>query len=142
MSALAALTRTRLKPPAIRSLASVLLVDRIEPCLAFWADRLGFEVTLRVEGEECLDFALLRKDGAEIVLRTRDSFEASTQGLLDIDFGRSGELIFLEVSDFDAVLDRLEGADVVIPERESPFGSREIFVREPSGRIVALTCHI
>ena len=141
MSALAAFA-----PPApvrakFRRMASVLLVDRIEPCLDFWVDRLGFEVRLRVEGDLGLDFAILGRDEVEVVYRTLESIHQSSPGLVDGEAHQPWVVLYVEVDDLDAVLPRLEGVEVVVPLRESIVGAREILVREPSGRIVALTSH-
>ena len=120
-------------------LASVLLVDRIEPCLEFWVDRLGFEVRLRVDGEDHLEFAALGQGDVEIMYRTRDSLHEDTPGLVDGFRHEPWVVLYLEVEDLDAILPHLEGVEVVVPVRETILGTREIFLREPSGRILALS---
>jgi catechol 2,3-dioxygenase-like lactoylglutathione lyase family enzyme len=119
-------------------MSSVFLVDRIEPCLDFWVDRLGFDVRLQVHGDDHLEFATLGRDDLEFVYRTLDSLHEDTPGLVDGDH-QPWVVIYLEVDDFDEILPRLEGLDIVVPARETILGTREIFVREPSGRILALT---
>jgi len=136
MSALAALPPLR---TAISRMSSVLLVDRIEPSLDFWVQRLGFEVRLQVHGEDRLEFASLGRGDVEIVYRTRDSLHDDAPGLLDGGRHRPWVVIYLQVDDLDEILPRLEGVEVVVPLRETIFGTREIFVREPSGRIIALS---
>ena len=42
--------------PNLEQLTPVMVVDRVEPCLAFWSDRLGFTVENQVPG---LDGALV-----------------------------------------------------------------------------------
>jgi catechol 2,3-dioxygenase-like lactoylglutathione lyase family enzyme len=136
MSTIISPTRTQ---PSFRRLSSVLLVDRIEPCLEFWVDRLGFEVRLKIDGEDHAEFVALGHGEAEIMYRTRDSVNQETPGLVDGIGHQPWVVIYLEVDDLDDILPKLDGIEVVVPLRETILGTREIFFREPSGRILALT---
>ena len=123
-----------------RRLTPIHLVDRIEPCLDFWVDRLGFDVKLKVEDAGELKFVSLARDEVEVMFRTRDTMADHSPDFTDQEFAASNSMVlYLEVADLDPILERLEGADIVVPLRETLFGTREIFVRDPSGRIVALT---
>lgn len=130
-----------LAPPKTQftRMRSVLLVDRIEPCLEFWVDRLGFEVRLQVNGEDHLEFVSLGRDDVEVLYRTRDSLHADAAGPVAEDGHQPWVVMYIEVDDLDSLLPRLEGAEIVVPLRETIFGSREIFVREPSGRVLAIS---
>lgn len=140
MSALATAAPKIPRPKlSIRRMSSVLLVDRIEPCLAFWVDRLGFEVRLQVQGEDHLEFVALGRDDVEVLYRTRDSLHTDTPGLVADDAHQPWVVIYLEVDHLDELMPRLEGVEVVVPVRETILGTREVFVREPSGRIVAIS---
>lgn len=119
----------------------VFLVDRVEPCLDFWVDRLGFDAGLRVVGEDGIEFVQLSRDDVRLVYRTRSSLGQSSPEALGAEAHLPWVILYLPVSNLDAVLPRLEGIEVVVPLRESDFGVREIYVREPSGRVVALVEH-
>ncbi len=138
MSAIATLALPKPKT-AFRRMSSVLLVDRIEPCLEFWVDRLGFEVRLKVEGDDHLEFVALCRDQVEVLYRTRDSLHDDTPGLMDAEEHTPWVVIHLEVDDLQSVLPLLDGLEVVVPIRENIFGGKEIYVREPSGRILAIS---
>lgn len=128
------------KPKATFSrMSSVFLVDRIEPCLEFWVDRLGFEVRLKVEEDDRLEFVQIGRDGVELMFRTRDSVNAESPGLFEEGEHAPWVVIHLEVDDLDEVLPALDGVELVVPPRQTIFGTGEVFVREPSGRIVAIT---
>jgi hypothetical protein len=118
-------------------LSQVYLVDRIEPCLEFWVERLGFEIRLQVEGTAHLEFVILGRDGAEVIYRTADSVNLDVPGLVDTEH-QPWDIIYVVVDNLEDLLPRLGGVDVVVPLRESGFGGQEIYVTEPSGRIVAL----
>ena len=136
MTALASVPRVK---ASVRRLTSVLFVDRIEPCLEFWVERLGFEVRLQIQGDDHLEFAVLGHGDAEVMYRTRDSLQQDTPGLVDGEQHSPWVVMYLEVDDLDELLPRLMGAEVVVPVRETFLGTREIFVREPSGRILSLS---
>ncbi len=125
-------------PVNVRRMSHVFLVDEIEPCLPFWVDRLGFEVRLQVNDDKGLEFVTLGRDEVEIMYRTRSSVHEDAPGLVE---GQHGPwvVMYLEVENLENLLPRLEGADVVIPLRQNCFGTQEIFVAEPSGRIVAIS---
>jgi hypothetical protein len=136
MSALATLA-----PPKTQfsRMTSVLLVDRIEPCLDFWVERLGFDVRLQAQGDDHLEFVALCRDDVEILYRTLDSLHDDTPGLVDADVHQPWVVLYLEVDSLDALMPHLDGIEVVVARRETILGTDEIFVREPSGRILAIS---
>lgn len=51
---------------ALKQLTPVLIVAQVEECVAFWVDRLGFEVTNKVPGDDGkLVFASVQKGPIE-----------------------------------------------------------------------------
>ena len=136
------LANTSAPQTSFRRMSSVLLVDRIEPCLDFWVDRLGFEVRVQVEGEDALDFAILGRDDVEFSYRTRASLDVDAPGTIDDAPHNPWVVIYLEVDDLQSLLPRLEGVEVVVPVRETILGGQEMFIREPSGRMLGLTSRV
>jgi uncharacterized glyoxalase superfamily protein PhnB len=120
------------------SMTPVFLVDQVEPCLDFWVDRLGFEARLRVPGDDGLEFVQLVRDEVRLAYRSRGSLGRMSPELLGGHDHLPWVILYLPVSDLDALLPRLDGIEVVVPLRESDFGVRELYIREPSGRVVAL----
>ncbi|HKK08651.1 MAG TPA: VOC family protein [Gemmatimonadota bacterium] len=119
---------------AMKKLTPVLLVEAIEPCLAFWTERLGFEVTGSVPEGEALGFAMLRRDAVEIMYQTRASMAGDVPALADRPAG--GAFLFVEVDDIDAVEAALEGVETVVPRRTTFYGATEVSVLEPGGNVV------
>ena len=60
----------------ITKVTPVRIVDRIEPCLPFWCDQLGYAKRAEVQHEGALGFALLENEAGEIMLQTRASLAA------------------------------------------------------------------
>jgi len=122
--------------PALKQLTPVLIVEAVEPCIKFWTDRLGFEVTNQVPGPDGkLIFASVQKAGIEIMYQTRASVITEQPGSAGELMGHSVAL-FITVADLDTVAKSLEGAPVVKPRHETFYGSTEIYVREPGGNTV------
>jgi uncharacterized glyoxalase superfamily protein PhnB len=122
--------------PALKQLTPVLIVDVVEPCIKFWTDRLGFEVTNQVpDTDGKLIFASVEKAGIEIMYQTRASVISEQPGSARDLMGHSVAL-FITVDDLDTVEKSLAGAPVIKPRHETFYGSTEIYVKEPGGNTV------
>jgi uncharacterized glyoxalase superfamily protein PhnB len=122
--------------PALKQLTPVLIVDAVEPCIKFWTDRLGFEVTNQVpDSDGKLIFASVQKGEIEIMYQTRASVISEQPGAARDLMGHSVAL-FITVDDLDTVEKSLAGAPVIKPRHETFYGSMEIYVREPGGNTV------
>lgn len=112
-------------------LTPVLAVERIEPVLDFWVDRLGFVVTTKVPTEDGLGFVLLSNGAVEVMYQTQASIADDVP-----EFARTplaGSLLFIQVDDLDAIDDALGDTERVVPRRKTFYGSEEIIVRDPAG---------
>lgn len=116
-------------------LTPVLIVEEIEKSLPFWVERLGFAKTVEVPEGSRLGFVILVKDRAELMLQTRESIRKDAPATLPPE-GANITSLFVEVDDFDDTLKRIEGCEIILPERTTWYGMREIAVREPSGHTV------
>jgi len=122
--------------PRLKQLTPVLIVDAVEPCVKFWTDRLGFEVTNKVpDNDGKLIFASVQKGPVEIMYQTRASVISEDPGAARDLTGHSVAL-FITVDDLDSIEKSLAGAPVVKPRHDTFYGSTEIYVREPGGNTV------
>ena len=115
------------------TLTPVVFVEAIEPCLHFWHD-LGFETTMEVPGDRGLGFAALKSGDVEVMYQSFASLESDLPALVEQQWGPAN--FFIRVDDLDSLKPTLESGDVVVPERETFYGSREIVVRAACGTIV------
>lgn len=120
-------------PTTMQKLTPVLMVEAIEPCLAFW-ERLGFQNIAQVPHGDHLGFVILVKDAVEIMYQSRASVEEDLPSLARSPMG--GSFLFIEVEDLDAVIDVLGDAPVLQARRTTFYGMEEIAVREPAGNAV------
>jgi uncharacterized glyoxalase superfamily protein PhnB len=130
---------TKAASPAVASLAPVLIVDSVEPCIEFWTDRLGFSKENEVPGDDGkLIFASVKKAGVEIMYQTKASVlaDSPSQGP-DLD-GHSTALFITvpSTADLDSAERAVAGAPVVKPRHKTFYGSEEFYIREPGGNVV------
>jgi hypothetical protein len=118
---------------AFQSLTPILYVDAIEPCLPFWVERLGFTVTISVPEGESLGFAAVAREGIEVMYQTHASMAKDIGAVGSM---RSPVMLFCRVADLDAIIARLDGADIAVPRRRTPYGADEIYVRTVGGHVV------
>jgi uncharacterized glyoxalase superfamily protein PhnB len=122
--------------PHLQQLTPVLVVDSVEPCLAFWTERFGFTAENQVPGADGkLVFASARMGGIEVMYETRAAAVADSVITAKELEGRS-VVLFIKVEDIDAVERALAGAPVVKARHKTFYGSSEIYVREPGGHVV------
>jgi uncharacterized glyoxalase superfamily protein PhnB len=122
--------------PALGRLTPVLVVDAVEPCIAFWTERLGFTAENEVPGDDGkLVFASVKKGDIEVMYQTRASVIAERPYAANEMTGHSTAL-FITTEDLDAVEKAIAGVPVVSPRHTTFYGSTEIYVREPGGNTV------
>ncbi|MEP7343987.1 MAG: VOC family protein [Gemmatimonadaceae bacterium] len=119
----------------MKKLTPVLVMRAVEPSLEFWEQRFGFTRTVDLPHEAAIGFAILVKDGVELMLQSEASVRADfSAGDGPVD-GNSAAL-FLEIEDLDAVERALEGYPITMARRTTFYGMHEIGVREPGGHFV------
>lgn len=116
-------------------LTPVLMVEQVKKSLPFWVDRMGFTKTVEVPDGDGLSFAILVREGAEIMLQSIASVKKDEPKFAPGP-GAGNVGIFIEVEDFGDVLKRLEGYPITMAERTTFYGMREIGVHEPGGHVV------
>ena len=117
-------------------ITAVLIVEEIEKSLEFWVDRMGFQKSVDVPEGDRLGFVILVRDGAELMMQTISSVQKDEPKFAPERPETKGCGLFIEVSDFEDVKRRLDGYPIVMPERVTFYGMREIGVAEPNGHTV------
>jgi uncharacterized glyoxalase superfamily protein PhnB len=125
-----------MEKPRTKKLTPVLVVEAIEPVLPFWVDRLGFQKTAEVPEGDRLGFVILAKGPVEVMYQTWASVEKDVPMMAREPRGTTFLFLEIEPADFDDTVKKLEGVPVILPERKTFYGAREIGVREPGGHVV------
>jgi len=113
-------------------ITSVLIVESVAASLEFWVGRMGFEKTIDVPAEDGVSFAIVVKDGAELMLQSMSSVRRDEPKFAKPSYAA----LFIEVEDLEDVKKRLEGYPIAMPERETFYGMREVGIFEPGGHTV------
>lgn len=111
----------------VESISPILSVTELSTAIAFYRDRLGFDVAW-VWGEPP-DIAAMCRDGAEITLTQRAGAKPAGAGH-----------VYLGVSGIDAYYASLveAGVRVVVPMGDRPYGMRDFRVADPSGNELSI----
>jgi hypothetical protein len=114
---------------------AVLFVEAVEPSLPFWQERLGFERSVEVPDGERLGFVILTNGAVEVMYQTVSMLKKDSSAHA-VDFHNDKTFLFIEVDNIDAIAKALDGFAIVMPRRETFYGSTEIGYREPGGHYV------
>lgn len=114
----------------------ILHVKSVEPSVKFWTERFGFKQTIEVPEGDHTGFAAVENGVMELMFQTYAGMKDNPVSHLAKAADQGPSFVFMEVSDIQAVSAGLNGADVVEPLHESPYGAKEIVVREPGGHFV------
>ncbi len=136
----------------IQSVSPLITVDAIEPCLGFWTDALGFEVTVTVPEDPALlgtdaaadaplGFAMLQAGDVTVMLQSGGSLDLDLPGLSD-EVVPANAMLFIKVDALDPFIPRLGGLEIVHERRTTFYDMDEIFVRSPCGTIVGLAAPV
>lgn len=119
----------------VKRITAVLLVDEVEPCVRFWVERMGFEKTAEVPDGDKLAFASLQKGGAEIMYQSYASVEKDHPHP-DTLARKGPAFLYIEVDDLAATLAAAAGAEMVMAERTTFYGSKEFGIKDPAGHFL------
>jgi uncharacterized glyoxalase superfamily protein PhnB len=119
----------------IKRITPVLYVEKIEPCIPFWVDRLGFNKTVEVPDGDSLGFVILQKGSLEIMYQTFAGAEKDVEALpQEISGGRT--FLYIEIDNLEEVIQAMKGANLVLPKRTTFYGATEIGVKDPAGHMI------
>jgi uncharacterized glyoxalase superfamily protein PhnB len=119
----------------VRKITPILFAEKIEPCLKFWVERLGFDKTIDVPEGDKLAFAILQKGGVELMYQSYASAEKDVSAVSP-EVRKGPSFLYVEVEKLDEIILAMKGAEVVIPVRTTFYGAKEIGIKDPAGHII------
>lgn len=124
-----------MKPTEVKKITAILFAEELEPCIKFWTERMGFQKTIEVPEGNKIGFAIVEKNGLELMYQSFASAEkdnAATGAAV-----RKGpSFLYIEVADLDAALQATKGAEIVMPVRTTFYHSREFGIKDPAGHFL------
>jgi uncharacterized glyoxalase superfamily protein PhnB len=123
------------KVMTVKKITPVLFAEKIEPCLKFWVERLGFEKTIDVPDGNQLAFAILQKGGVELMYQSYASAEKDVASMRS-EVRKGPSFLYVEVENLDEIINALKGTEVVMPVRTTFYGAKEVGIKDPAGHII------
>ena len=118
----------------VKRAAAVLFVEKVEPTREFFK-RVGFAVSVEVPDGNTIGFAMLERDGVQVMVETRDNGH-EPQALRDVTLKSRHAAVFVEVDDLDAIMAALAGEKVLVERHKTFYNSDELTYQEPGGHLV------
>ena len=114
----------------------ILHVKSVEPSLNFWTERFGFKVTIQVPEGDHIGFAAIESGDIELMFQTYQGMKGDVNSPLAKAADQGPSFLFMEVPDISKTIDTLKGVDLVQDLHDTPYGAKEVVVREPGGHFV------
>jgi uncharacterized glyoxalase superfamily protein PhnB len=114
----------------------ILHVQSVEPSLEFWTERFGFKTTIQVPEDDHIGFAAIESGDIELMFQTYQGMKGDENNPLAKAADQGPSFIFMEVPDIGSTIAMLKDADIVQGLHDTPYGAKEVVVREPGGHFV------
>ncbi len=118
----------------IQKATALLRVERVEPSLPFWVDRLGFQKVTEVMEGNSLGFVILSKGHVEIMLQSRASL-AKDLPMLSVG-AMTPAVVYMGVTNLEEIVSKLSPSEILVAKRTTYYGMEEIWAREPGGHVI------
>lgn len=121
-----------MKPTAVKKITPILFVQELEPCIHFWTERLGFQKTVEVPEGSKIGFAIVEKNGVELMYQSFASAEKDNAATGEA-VRKGPSFLYIDVDDLDAALEATKGAEMVMQVRTTFYQAREFGIKDPAG---------
>jgi uncharacterized glyoxalase superfamily protein PhnB len=121
-----------MKSAEVKKITALLFAQEIEACLEFWTERMGFQKTVEVPEGDKLAFAILEKNGMELMYQSFASVDKDNAATAAA--ARKGpSFLYIEVADINDALAATKGAELTMPVRTTFYNSKEFGIQDPAG---------
>ncbi len=125
-------------PMTFQKLTPNMMVEDVNTTIDFYRDVLGFELVVNVPEEGAFDFALVRRDGVEVMFQSRASLAADLPAFAARPAGGALTFFYLDVEGVEALYEQLRTRTTVVKDlHETFYGTREFAVEDCNGFILA-----
>src|SRR5689334_16013580 len=104
-----------------KKLTQTYIVEKVEPCVAFWQKHFGFRIGIGVPEGDRLGFVSLRRDGVELSYRTRSSLVEDVPALANLSL-QEAAVITIELDSVDEIVGKLGELEPIVPRRTTFYG--------------------
>jgi uncharacterized glyoxalase superfamily protein PhnB len=123
----------------LKKLTPNLMVEDVARTLAFYRETLGFEVVTTLPEQEPFDFAIVQRDGVELMFQSRPSLSENVPALSGSPIGAS-QTFYIEVTDIRDLYESLrEKVEIVVDFHTTFYGTQEFYFRDINGYILSFS---
>jgi len=124
-----------MKVATIKKVTPVLFAREIEPCIDFWTERMGFTKTVEVPEGNRLGFAIVEKDGLELMYQSYASVEKDDPATAEA-VKKGPTFLYVDVTELNDALGAAGNAEIVMPVRSTFYGAKEFGIKDPAGHYI------
>ena len=123
----------------LKKLTPNLMVENVAKTLAFYRERLGFAVVTTLPDHEPFDFAIVQRDGVELMFQSRLSLSENVPALTGSPIGAS-QTFYIEVTGIRDLYESLrEKVELVVDFHTTFYGTQEFYFRDINGYILSFS---
>ena len=123
----------------LKKLTPNLMVENVAETLAFYRETLGFEIVTTLPEKEPFDFAIVHRDGVELMFQSRLSLSENVPALTGSAIGAS-QTFYIEVEGIRDLYEALrEKVEIVVDFHTTFYGTQEFYFRDPNGYILSFS---
>ena len=123
----------------LKKLTPNLMVENVARTLAFYRDTLGFEIVTTLPEQEPFDFAIVQRDGVELMFQSRPSLSENVPALTGSPIGAS-QTFYIDVTGIRDLYESLrEKVEIVVDFHTTFYGTQEFYFRDINGYILSFS---
>jgi len=123
----------------LKKLTPNLMVEDVARTLAFYKDILRFEVVMTLPAQEPFDFAIVQRDGVELMFQSRSSLSENVPALTGSSIGAS-QTFYIQVTGIRELYESLrDTVEIVVDFHTTFYGTQEFYFRDINGYILSFS---
>jgi uncharacterized glyoxalase superfamily protein PhnB len=123
----------------LKKLTPNLMVEDVARTLAFYRETLDFQVITTLPEQEPFDFAIVQRDGVELMFQSRLSLSENVPALTGSPIGAS-QTFYIEVTGISDLYESLrEKVEIVVDFHTTFYGTQEFYFRDINGYILSFS---
>ena len=123
----------------LKKLTPNLMVEDVGWTLDFYRETLGFEILTTLPKQAPFDFAIVQRDGVELMFQSRLSLSENVPALTGSPIGAS-QTFYIEVTGIRDLYESLrDKVEIVVDFHTTFYGTQEFYFRDINGYIIAFS---
>jgi uncharacterized glyoxalase superfamily protein PhnB len=123
----------------LKKLTPNLMVEDVARTLTFYREVLGFDIVTTLPEKAPFDFAIVQRDGVELMFQSRQSLSENVPALAGSTIGAS-QTFYIEVTEISDLYHRLrDKVEIVVDLHTTFYGTQEVYFRDVNGYILSFS---